>query len=209
MSDYLGRIGRMAAVETIIVPEERSGEAAHRQRAEGERLLAALKPEERVVVLDERGKALRELAVKAAEVRLVGARRGLLVGRAAELDVVVNVYEFAVEAFLEEARRIERNVAHVAEERALGGRVWFFNGFLELEDQRFFAGRAFGVATEEILRRHELVEQVDEVELDLGNCAQALALERAGHEFVEELLRLGYERKLGILRRHVLIISAI
>lgn len=58
MSDYLGRIGRMAAVETIIVPEERSGEAAHRQRAEGERLLAALKPEERVVVLDERGKAL-------------------------------------------------------------------------------------------------------------------------------------------------------
>lgn len=58
LSDYLGRIGRMATVDTIIVPEERSGGAAHRQRAEGERLLAALKPEERVVALDERGKPL-------------------------------------------------------------------------------------------------------------------------------------------------------
>lgn len=62
LEEYLGRLGRMAEVETIIVPEER-GAAPERQRAEeGRRLLDALRPGERLVVLDERGQGLSSTA---------------------------------------------------------------------------------------------------------------------------------------------------
>jgi 23S rRNA (pseudouridine1915-N3)-methyltransferase len=44
-------------VEEVVVPEEGRGDAAHQQRLEGERLLGALRAGERVVALDERGKA--------------------------------------------------------------------------------------------------------------------------------------------------------
>lgn len=55
---YLGRVGRSFAVEQAVLPEAGKGEPAYQQRVESERILAALKPGERVVVLDERGKVL-------------------------------------------------------------------------------------------------------------------------------------------------------
>lgn len=55
---YLGRLARTFPVEQVVVPEAGKGEAAYQQKVECERILAALKPGERVVVLDERGKAL-------------------------------------------------------------------------------------------------------------------------------------------------------
>lgn len=65
LDEYLGRLERMAEVETIIVPEER-GAAPERQRLEeGQRLLEALKPGERLVVLDERGQGLPSTAFAA------------------------------------------------------------------------------------------------------------------------------------------------
>jgi len=77
LADYVERMGRMAVVESIIVPEERAGSAAHRQRAEGDRLLAAFKAEERVVVLDELGKQLSstELAARLNAWRDQGVRQ--------------------------------------------------------------------------------------------------------------------------------------
>lgn len=58
MEDYLNRCARMAQVEPVVLAEERAGQPEHRQRAEGERILAALKPGERLVALDERGELL-------------------------------------------------------------------------------------------------------------------------------------------------------
>jgi len=55
---YLSRLSRSYAVEQVVLPEAGKGEAAYQQRVESERIMAALKPGERVVVLDERGKAL-------------------------------------------------------------------------------------------------------------------------------------------------------
>ena len=48
----------MFPVELVVLPEAGKGQASYQQRVESERILAALKPGERVVVLDERGKAL-------------------------------------------------------------------------------------------------------------------------------------------------------
>jgi 23S rRNA (pseudouridine1915-N3)-methyltransferase len=55
---YLGRLARSFPVEQVVLPEAGKGEAAYQQRVESERILAALKPGERVVVLDERGRHL-------------------------------------------------------------------------------------------------------------------------------------------------------
>lgn len=55
---YLGRLQRTMPVEQVVLAEAGKGEPAYQQRVESERILAALKPGERLVVLDERGKAL-------------------------------------------------------------------------------------------------------------------------------------------------------
>ncbi len=52
---YLGRLTRTFPVEQVVLPEAGKGEPAYQQRVECERILAALRPGERVVVLDERG----------------------------------------------------------------------------------------------------------------------------------------------------------
>lgn len=58
MEEYLGRLGRMATAELVVVPEAGTGDAAHQQRVEHQRLVEAIKPGERVIVLDERGQEL-------------------------------------------------------------------------------------------------------------------------------------------------------
>ncbi|HMC98182.1 MAG TPA: 23S rRNA (pseudouridine(1915)-N(3))-methyltransferase RlmH [Flavobacteriales bacterium] len=55
---YLDRLARTVPVEQVIIPEAGRGEAAYQQRTECERIMAALKPGERVIVLDERGRPL-------------------------------------------------------------------------------------------------------------------------------------------------------
>ena len=55
---YLVRLARTMPVEQVVLSEAGKGDPAYQQRVESERILAALKPGERVVVLDERGKAL-------------------------------------------------------------------------------------------------------------------------------------------------------
>ncbi len=55
---YLNRLARTMPVEQIILPEAGKGDPAYQQRTESERILAALKPGERVVIMDERGKML-------------------------------------------------------------------------------------------------------------------------------------------------------
>lgn len=58
LGHYLARICHMAKLEEVVLPEAGRGELAWQQRTESERILAALKPGEKVVVLDERGKQL-------------------------------------------------------------------------------------------------------------------------------------------------------
>jgi 23S rRNA (pseudouridine1915-N3)-methyltransferase len=58
VADYVGRLKRTMVVEEVVVAEAGTGAPAYQQKVEGERLLAAIKPGERVVVLDERGKGL-------------------------------------------------------------------------------------------------------------------------------------------------------
>ncbi|HEX7528604.1 MAG TPA: 23S rRNA (pseudouridine(1915)-N(3))-methyltransferase RlmH [Thermoanaerobaculia bacterium] len=56
---YVGRIGRFAACDVIVVRDERSGpkpDAARIRAKEAERLLAALAPRDLLVLLDEKGK---------------------------------------------------------------------------------------------------------------------------------------------------------
>lgn len=55
---YLARLERTSPVELVVLPEAGRGDVAFQQRTESERILAALKTGERVVVLDERGAAL-------------------------------------------------------------------------------------------------------------------------------------------------------
>ena len=57
-ADYASRIDRLVSFEQVVVAEAGKGEAAFQQRVESDRLLAALKPGERVVILDERGAQL-------------------------------------------------------------------------------------------------------------------------------------------------------
>lgn len=53
---YLGRLARTMPVEQVVLAEAGKGDPAYQQRTESERILAALKPGERVVVMDEKGK---------------------------------------------------------------------------------------------------------------------------------------------------------
>lgn len=55
---YLDRLARTSPVEQVVIPEAGKGEPAYQQRTESERIMAAIKPGERVVVLDERGRTL-------------------------------------------------------------------------------------------------------------------------------------------------------
>jgi 23S rRNA (pseudouridine1915-N3)-methyltransferase len=55
---YLERVKRSVPVDVVVLPEAGGGDAVHQQRVEATRILAALTPGERVVVLDERGGAL-------------------------------------------------------------------------------------------------------------------------------------------------------
>lgn len=58
VAHYLGRVRRMAKLEETVLPEAGRGDPAWQQQTESTRVLAALRPQERVVVLDERGKLL-------------------------------------------------------------------------------------------------------------------------------------------------------
>jgi 23S rRNA (pseudouridine1915-N3)-methyltransferase len=58
LKHYLGRIRRMEGLEEVLIADAGKGEPAWQQRTESERILAALRPGERVVVLDERGQLL-------------------------------------------------------------------------------------------------------------------------------------------------------
>ena len=62
---YTGRIRRMEAMDIVVLPDAGKGEAAWQQRTESARILAALKPGEKVVVLDERGQLLSSPAFAA------------------------------------------------------------------------------------------------------------------------------------------------
>ncbi|MEZ4808476.1 MAG: 23S rRNA (pseudouridine(1915)-N(3))-methyltransferase RlmH [Flavobacteriales bacterium] len=55
VAHYADRIGRVRMLEQVVLPEAGKGDPAFQQRIESERILAALRPGERVVVLDERG----------------------------------------------------------------------------------------------------------------------------------------------------------
>lgn len=59
---YVKRIERLTTFEQVVVAEAGAGAPAYQQRVESERLLVALKPGERVVVLDERGAQLTSAA---------------------------------------------------------------------------------------------------------------------------------------------------
>lgn len=58
LTHYVDRIKRMESMEVVVLPDAGRGEQAWQQRTESERILAALKPGEKVVVLDERGTLL-------------------------------------------------------------------------------------------------------------------------------------------------------
>lgn len=58
LSHYVDRIKRMEAMEIVVLPDAGKGDVAWQQRTESERILAALRPGEKVVVLDERGTLL-------------------------------------------------------------------------------------------------------------------------------------------------------
>lgn len=55
---YTQRSVRTFPVEQVVLSEAGKGEPAYQQRVESERIMAAIKPGEKVIVLDERGKTL-------------------------------------------------------------------------------------------------------------------------------------------------------
>lgn len=90
--DYLDRIGRMAPVDEVVVPEAGQGGPEHQRSTEGARLLAVLRPDERVVALDERGELLAstEFARKLTHMQDTGVRQvAFVVGGAYGLDQAV------------------------------------------------------------------------------------------------------------------------
>ena len=58
MQPYAGRLARMVQLEEVVVPEAGAGDPTHQRRTEGERLLAAVRPDEVLVALDERGRSM-------------------------------------------------------------------------------------------------------------------------------------------------------
>lgn len=77
LAHYLGRLERKCPVEVVVLPEAGKGAPAHQRKVEGERILAALRPGEQVVVLDERGLQLTspQFAAKLGTWRDQGVRR--------------------------------------------------------------------------------------------------------------------------------------
>ncbi len=59
---YTGRIAKMAAIDQVVIPEAGRGDPAYQQRTESERVLAAIKPGEKIVLLDELGEQLGSTA---------------------------------------------------------------------------------------------------------------------------------------------------
>lgn len=55
---YLERLSRTVPVEVVVLPEAGRGDAAYQRRVESQRILETLRPGERVVVLDERGRSM-------------------------------------------------------------------------------------------------------------------------------------------------------
>lgn len=55
IAEYLERAKRMVQVEEVVLAEAGTGAPAYQQRVECERIMAVLRPGERVVALDERG----------------------------------------------------------------------------------------------------------------------------------------------------------
>ena len=89
LRDYLDRLARTMVVEEVVVPEAGIGAPAYQQRVEGERLLAAIKPGERVVVLDERGASMTspEFAGRLGKWRDQGVRQvAFVIGGADGVD---------------------------------------------------------------------------------------------------------------------------
>jgi 23S rRNA (pseudouridine1915-N3)-methyltransferase len=62
LDHYLGRLSRKEQVEQVVLPEAGKGDAAYQQRQEGERILAALRPGEKLVILDELGRQFGSVA---------------------------------------------------------------------------------------------------------------------------------------------------
>jgi 23S rRNA (pseudouridine1915-N3)-methyltransferase len=62
---YVKRLERTIDLELVVLPDAGRGEVTYQQRTESERILAALRPGERVVVLDERGSTLTSPAFAA------------------------------------------------------------------------------------------------------------------------------------------------
>jgi 23S rRNA (pseudouridine1915-N3)-methyltransferase len=56
VSHYLDRVARRERIEQVILPEAGKGDPAYQQRQEGERIMEALRPGEKLVLLDELGK---------------------------------------------------------------------------------------------------------------------------------------------------------
>ncbi len=55
LEHYLARMARKEQVEQLVLPEAGKGDAAYQQRVEGERIEAAMRPGEKLVLLDEHG----------------------------------------------------------------------------------------------------------------------------------------------------------
>ncbi len=65
LAHYLTRIRRMAKLDEVVLPDAGRGEPEWQQRTESARILEALKPGEKLVVLDERGQLLTSPAFAA------------------------------------------------------------------------------------------------------------------------------------------------
>ncbi len=92
MEEYLERLGRMAKVDQVVVPEAGVGDAIHQRQTEGTRILAALVPGELVVALDERGEMpdSRSFAARLGAWRDKGVRQVVfIIGGAHGLDEAV------------------------------------------------------------------------------------------------------------------------
>ena len=89
---YLERIGRSAKVDVAIVPESKRKEPEAKRKEEADAILRALRPAERLVLLDERGTALTSAAFaqRLGALRDQGVRDiAFLVGGAYGVDDVV------------------------------------------------------------------------------------------------------------------------
>lgn len=90
--EYLKRLERMAPVELVVVPEAGQGDASFQIKVENERLIAALRPGDRVIAMDERGQEFTspEFAARLASWRDQGIKQSaILIGGAYGLSDAV------------------------------------------------------------------------------------------------------------------------